>query len=594
MLLSIAVISCYVAIAFHDILFTGQTFFARDLTYLFHPWRTYAAECIQKGEIPLWNPYAYCGMPFMANMQSAVWYPFTVFFYIFQFILALKLFYFIHYGIAAFFMFLLAKKKKIIISGALLIGLLWSQNGYMMTKVEFLSILGTAIWMPALCILRKNILLLALAFTVSYCAGYPQIVFFQICALVIFILMYDHNKYHVYRGLVYAGVMAIILSALQLIPSSELLFQSIRGVQGLAMETVKEYAVSFKQWIGLCAPYFVRPDNHQITGEKIFWANGMHIGILGCIVAMHSLFKMPFLKKIILLLFGILCIMIGIGAYMPFFPILYDHIFLYKLIRYPSSIIYLFMVLIMMFLYESPLLRKRIALLLLIISAGELLWLNHRLYPTAPSSYFYARNETVSFLQNNEKNTRYFLTPKTQIDLGIYSDSVPDGWLRIKDRLLGQVGVPYHIHNADGIGEPLITEHHEEMIQRIKSAETIQDAKKRSIDAGIGYFVCSYPVNNTYHPIILPNGISIIVNENIVHHNLPHLYYPGWYGYKNGDELELKYTADGWLDSREYNDEIRMMYRPFSWLMGIIITCGALIIMLWTGFRNNERAMFLY
>lgn len=42
-----------------------------------YPWRKFAAEQLRQGEVPLWNPYMFCGTPFVANNQSAVFYPET-------------------------------------------------------------------------------------------------------------------------------------------------------------------------------------------------------------------------------------------------------------------------------------------------------------------------------------------------------------------------------------------------------------------------------------------------------------------------------------------------------------------------------------
>lgn len=42
-----------------------------------YPWRKFAAEQMREGVIPLWNPYMFCGAPFVANNQSACFYPET-------------------------------------------------------------------------------------------------------------------------------------------------------------------------------------------------------------------------------------------------------------------------------------------------------------------------------------------------------------------------------------------------------------------------------------------------------------------------------------------------------------------------------------
>jgi hypothetical protein len=49
-----------------------------DLSLQFYPFRTYAQSMLSQGEIPLWNPALLGGVPFLANMQSALFYPTTL------------------------------------------------------------------------------------------------------------------------------------------------------------------------------------------------------------------------------------------------------------------------------------------------------------------------------------------------------------------------------------------------------------------------------------------------------------------------------------------------------------------------------------
>jgi hypothetical protein len=53
-----------------------------DQAYQFYPWRLYATQALRQGTVPLWNPYIYCGAPFMAEDQPAVLYPLNILSYI--------------------------------------------------------------------------------------------------------------------------------------------------------------------------------------------------------------------------------------------------------------------------------------------------------------------------------------------------------------------------------------------------------------------------------------------------------------------------------------------------------------------------------
>ena len=53
-----------------------------DAVQQFYPWRRFAAQQVRGDQVPLWNPYSSCGAPFVANNQSAVFYPETSVFYL--------------------------------------------------------------------------------------------------------------------------------------------------------------------------------------------------------------------------------------------------------------------------------------------------------------------------------------------------------------------------------------------------------------------------------------------------------------------------------------------------------------------------------
>src|SRR5262245_53245129 len=46
-----------------------------DLVHSFYPFRTLAARAVREGSVPLWNPFMLAGTPFLANAQSALFYP---------------------------------------------------------------------------------------------------------------------------------------------------------------------------------------------------------------------------------------------------------------------------------------------------------------------------------------------------------------------------------------------------------------------------------------------------------------------------------------------------------------------------------------
>jgi len=57
---------------------------AGDLHLHYYPMKHYITTRIIQGELPLWNPYTFCGTPVLANPQGGVFYPGSLLFYIFS------------------------------------------------------------------------------------------------------------------------------------------------------------------------------------------------------------------------------------------------------------------------------------------------------------------------------------------------------------------------------------------------------------------------------------------------------------------------------------------------------------------------------
>ena len=56
-------------------IFNGQVLAGRDIFRLFLPQGGFLKDCLQRGELPLWNPNVWLGQPFAATLQSEAFYP---------------------------------------------------------------------------------------------------------------------------------------------------------------------------------------------------------------------------------------------------------------------------------------------------------------------------------------------------------------------------------------------------------------------------------------------------------------------------------------------------------------------------------------
>jgi hypothetical protein len=68
-------LALFVLCLYAPLLFTNRVLASGDILHYFVPYRDYAAASLRGGHIPLWNPYIFLGVPFLANPQAAALYP---------------------------------------------------------------------------------------------------------------------------------------------------------------------------------------------------------------------------------------------------------------------------------------------------------------------------------------------------------------------------------------------------------------------------------------------------------------------------------------------------------------------------------------
>ncbi|HEX3730446.1 MAG TPA: hypothetical protein VHV47_11620, partial [Opitutaceae bacterium] len=129
-------------------LFGGKTIVLRDLYTQFQGPRWWYAQCLRAGEIPYWNPYIGCGIPFVANPQNAVFYPPTLLFAALPFGSALAWYSALHTLLLGFFCYLLARALGLPFWGALLAGTIAGFAGIPTKQIEFPEMLGGLAWTP--------------------------------------------------------------------------------------------------------------------------------------------------------------------------------------------------------------------------------------------------------------------------------------------------------------------------------------------------------------------------------------------------------------------------------------------------------------
>ncbi|HID08558.1 MAG TPA: hypothetical protein EYP10_15590, partial [Armatimonadetes bacterium] len=177
-----------------------------DVIQQYYPWRKFYRDSILRGELPLWNPYMFSGTPFVANGQSAIFYPFNALFLTMPVARAFGWIVLLHLVIAGWGMYGFLVQWRLPAWCAFIGGVAFMLCGFLMAWLNYITLLCTGVWLPmALLAFERSIakvtddgialpriphvLLSALPLAFSILAGHFQIAFYIWFAFAIYVLI---------------------------------------------------------------------------------------------------------------------------------------------------------------------------------------------------------------------------------------------------------------------------------------------------------------------------------------------------------------------------------------------------------------------
>ncbi|MBK9710022.1 MAG: hypothetical protein IPO81_01610 [Kouleothrix sp.] len=123
-------------------------FYIHDVQYYFFPYHTVPATLLARGELPLWNPYTFSGLPLLGDGQTALFYPPSWLFFVLSGGAALNYDVLLQFGIAGLGMYLFARALGLWRLPALVGAVVFMFCGFLAARVVHLSILSGAALIP--------------------------------------------------------------------------------------------------------------------------------------------------------------------------------------------------------------------------------------------------------------------------------------------------------------------------------------------------------------------------------------------------------------------------------------------------------------
>ncbi len=269
-----------------------------------YPWRQLAINLLKNGQLPLWNPYTFGGMPLLANFQSAIFYPFNIFFFLFPFNLVwggLILVQPLLAGIFLYFYLRYLKLRKV----ASLVGVLsFSFSGFFIAWLEWGTLLQVALWLPLILLSIEKIfaskqwtkwnLVLVLALCFQFFAGHLQTSFY----LVLFSLVYliwktaqvKKNRLKLFSLCLIPYGLSLIITSIQWLPTWELIRLSARGIDQIQFNQ-PGWFIPWQNLVQFLAPdFFGNPTTLNYWGVWNYAEFVGYLGVIPLVLAFYAIF----------------------------------------------------------------------------------------------------------------------------------------------------------------------------------------------------------------------------------------------------------------------------------------------------------------
>jgi len=348
---TLLVVTAVVA-AFEDFLSTDRIPAYRDLLVFVVPFKHFLASHLQRGELPLWNPWLYMGTPFLASLQSGVFYPLSMLLLL-PFPLGFNSFLLAHFVVAAAGFWLLSNSRGLSAPACAVGTLTFALGGYLVSMINLTNHLQAAVWMPWILLcwtryerLRRfgDLVLFIAVFTIFVLAGAPETVLMMLAVLPAWTLLAAvrpwSERLRLEATLALAVTWAFGLAAFQLMPTAEYIGQSDRSGT-LPFVQVATWSLQPISLIQLLLPHSVAPGVEIDPGQQMLepvkpWIRSIYLGVVPLCLAIGGLAGGR--EKRFWRVLTIAAVVLALGSATPVLAWLYQVIpFVVGRFRYPEK-----------------------------------------------------------------------------------------------------------------------------------------------------------------------------------------------------------------------------------------------------------------
>jgi Bacterial membrane protein YfhO len=301
----------------------------------------YSAARLRSGELALWNPYLSLGGSQAADPAALAWYPVNLLlFLLLPASFAYNYTVFLHVLLAGSSAYLLARTWRQTPTAALLSGIVYALNGFLIAHLQHLNILVGVAWLPLLFYFvqqfhttRRGIFLVGGSFTLALqiLGGHTQIVLYGGLALAAFVLVLliqlwvGNQRARMWReaaGFVGLVAGAVGLAAIFVVPFVELLNFTTRS-GGVTFDYATTFSLVPERLVTFLFPFAFggsiwRPE----SGSGSLIEMSAYTSILGLVLAPLGITRKDW-HTLFLAALGLVALLLALGSYTPIYALVF-------------------------------------------------------------------------------------------------------------------------------------------------------------------------------------------------------------------------------------------------------------------------------
>ncbi|OGC89968.1 MAG: hypothetical protein A2W25_12405 [candidate division Zixibacteria bacterium RBG_16_53_22] len=360
---------------FAGFIFSNKMLFGSDTIEAGIFFRSFYADFVREyHRIPLWNPYIFCGLPFVDAMHGDTFYPLAALQFVLPLFKALGYKLVITVFLAGVFTHLYLRKMEITVWASVIGGTIYMLSGFLVSlvyaghdgRMYVTSLLPFLLYTIEIGFRRRNLLWwwpFAVAFALLILANHPQFAYFSMwCVGAYFLLrlifLFKENRVARDRvtaiaGFIIAMGFGLCLALVSIWPTQDYVRRfSPRAAEGRGYEYASSWALhaeeAFSQIVPGLSGYSTLSNHPPLSTEQTYWGknyfkiNSEYAGLVAIILGLVGLFIYRDRYSFFFLGMAVFALLYALGDSGVIFKPIYNIVPFVSKFRAPSTIMFLF------------------------------------------------------------------------------------------------------------------------------------------------------------------------------------------------------------------------------------------------------------